>query len=53
MFSAGRGAAVGTVRSDPRLGLYNTSLGVDPELHDFTLPFTVWVLTTFMGQLPH
>ena len=34
------------------LGLYNRSLGlVLPDLI-FTLPFTVWVLTTFMRQLP-
>ena len=28
-------------------------MGADPQLHDFHPAFTVWVLTTFMGQLPH
>ena len=35
------------------LGLYNTSWALILSYTIFTLPFTVWVLTTFMGQLPH
>lgn len=35
------------------LGLYNTSWALILSYAIFTLPFTVWVLTTFMGQLPH
>ena len=35
------------------LGLYNTSWALSLSYTIFTLPFTVWVLTTFMGQLPH
>ncbi len=34
------------------LGLYNRSLGLVLPYMIFTLPFTVWVLTTFMRQLP-
>lgn len=34
------------------LGLYNQSLGLVLPYLIFTLPFTVWVLTTFMKQLP-
>lgn len=34
------------------LGLYNLSLGLVLPYMIFTLPFTVWVLTTFMKQLP-
>lgn len=34
------------------LGLYNRSLGLVLPYLIFTLPFTVWVLTTFMKQLP-
>lgn len=34
------------------LGLYNKSLGLVLPYMIFTLPFTVWVLTTFMKQLP-
>jgi trehalose/maltose transport system permease protein len=34
------------------LGLYNKSLGLVLPYLIFTLPFTVWVLTTFMKQLP-
>jgi trehalose/maltose transport system permease protein len=34
------------------LGLYNQSLGLVLPYMIFTLPFTVWVLTTFMKQLP-
>ncbi|HMW23295.1 MAG TPA: carbohydrate ABC transporter permease, partial [Burkholderiaceae bacterium] len=33
-------------------GLYNRSLGLVLPYLIFTLPFTVWVLTTFMKQLP-
>ncbi len=35
------------------LGLYNTSWALILSYTIFTLPFTVWVLTTFMGELPH
>uniref|UniRef100_UPI003C7C3CA0 carbohydrate ABC transporter permease n=1 Tax=Pseudomonas veronii TaxID=76761 RepID=UPI003C7C3CA0 len=35
------------------LGLYNTSWALILSYTIFTLPFTVWVLTTFMGQLPN
>lgn len=34
------------------LGLYNRALGLILPYMIFTLPFTVWVLTTFMRQLP-
>ncbi len=34
------------------LGLYNTSWALILSYSIFTLPFTVWILTTFMGQLP-
>lgn len=34
------------------LGLYNRALGLVLPYMIFTLPFTVWVLTTFMRQLP-
>lgn len=34
------------------LGLYNKTLGLVLPYMIFTLPFTVWVLTTFMKQLP-
>lgn len=34
------------------MGLYNKSLGLVLPYMIFTLPFTVWVLTTFMKQLP-
>ena len=34
------------------LGLYNNPLGLVFSYTLFTLPFTVWVLTTFMRQLP-
>ncbi len=34
------------------LGIYNQSLGLVLPYMIFTLPFTVWVLTTFMKQLP-
>jgi trehalose/maltose transport system permease protein len=34
------------------LGIYNKSLGLVLPYMIFTLPFTVWVLTTFMKQLP-
>ena len=34
------------------LRLYNRSLGLVRPYRIFTLPFTVWVLTTFMRQLP-
>jgi len=34
------------------LGLYNQALGLVLPYLIFTLPFTVWVLTTFMKQLP-
>ena len=34
------------------LGLYNKALGLVLPYLIFTLPFTVWVLTTFMKQLP-
>lgn len=33
-------------------GLYNKALGLVLPYMIFTLPFTVWVLTTFMKQLP-
>ena len=35
------------------LGIYNTVWGLILAYMLFTLPFTVWVLTTFMRQLPH
>ncbi|WP_157267865.1 carbohydrate ABC transporter permease [Azohydromonas aeria] len=34
------------------LGLYNRAFGLVLPYLIFTLPFTVWVLTTFMKQLP-
>jgi len=34
------------------LGLYNRSVGLVLPYMIFTLPFTVWILTTFMRQLP-
>jgi trehalose/maltose transport system permease protein len=34
------------------LGLYNRTLGLVLPYMLFTLPFTVWVLTTFMRELP-
>jgi trehalose/maltose transport system permease protein len=34
------------------LGLYNNLLGLILSYLIFTLPFTVWVLTTFMRELP-
>lgn len=34
------------------MGLYNQALGLILPYMIFTLPFTVWVLTTFMKQLP-
>jgi len=34
------------------LGLYNRTVGLILPYMIFTLPFTVWVLTTFMRQLP-
>jgi trehalose/maltose transport system permease protein len=34
------------------LGLYNKAIGLIVPYTIFTLPFTVWVLTTFMRQLP-
>ncbi|WPC06839.1 carbohydrate ABC transporter permease [Pseudomonas benzenivorans] len=34
------------------LGLYNSAWALILSYTIFTLPFTVWVLTTFMGQLP-
>lgn len=34
------------------MGLYNKALGLVLPYMIFTLPFTVWVLTTFMKQLP-
>jgi trehalose/maltose transport system permease protein len=35
-----------------RLGLYNSLLGLALSYLIFTLPFSVWVLTTFMRELP-
>lgn len=35
-----------------RLGLYNTDWSLIFSYTIFTLPFTVWVLTTFMRELP-
>ena len=35
------------------LGLYNTVWGLILADMLFTLPFTVWILTTFMRELPH
>ena len=34
------------------LGLYNNVAGLTLSYMIFTLPFTVWVLTTFMRELP-
>ncbi|CAM8629525.1 UgpE ABC-type sugar transport system, permease component [Burkholderiales bacterium] len=34
------------------MGLYNKALGLIVPYTVFTLPFTVWVLTTFMRELP-
>ena len=44
--------AVGHVRAHPPLGLYNTLPGLVLANLMLTLPFTVWVLTTFMRELP-
>jgi trehalose/maltose transport system permease protein len=35
-----------------RLGLYNNLMALTLSYMIFTLPFTVWVLTTFMRELP-
>jgi trehalose/maltose transport system permease protein len=35
------------------LGLYNNLLALTLSYLIFTLPFTAWVLTTFMRELPH
>ncbi len=35
------------------MGLYNTLPGLVFSYMIFTLPFTVWVLTTFIRQIPH
>ncbi|SFB16769.1 trehalose/maltose transport system permease protein [Collimonas sp. OK607] len=35
------------------MGLYNKAIGLAVPYMIFTLPFTVWVLTTFMRDLPH
>ncbi len=35
------------------VGLYNRATGLIIPYMIFTLPFTVWVLTTFMAQLPN
>ena len=35
-----------------RLGIYNNLLALTLSYMIFTLPFTVWVLTTFMRELP-
>ncbi len=35
------------------LGVYNTVWGLILAYMLFTLPFTVWILTTFMRELPH
>ena len=34
------------------LGLFNRALGLGLPCTIFTLPFTVWILTTFMRELP-
>ena len=34
------------------LGLYNKAIGLVLPYTIFTLPFTVWILTTFMRELP-
>jgi trehalose/maltose transport system permease protein len=34
------------------LGIYNKTLGLIVPYTVFTLPFTVWILTTFMRDLP-
>ncbi|HEY9130859.1 MAG TPA: carbohydrate ABC transporter permease [Dyella sp.] len=34
------------------LGLYNKAIGLTVPYAAFTLPFTVWLLTSFMKQLP-
>jgi trehalose/maltose transport system permease protein len=34
------------------LGLYNNMLGLSLSYMILTLPFTVWILTTFMRELP-
>jgi trehalose/maltose transport system permease protein len=44
--------AVGAVRADQLLGVYNTPWALIISYTIFTLPFTVWVLTTFMRDLP-
>jgi trehalose/maltose transport system permease protein len=35
------------------LGLFNRAIGLVVPYTVFTLPFTVWILTTFMRQLPN
>jgi trehalose/maltose transport system permease protein len=35
------------------MGLYNHTLGLVVPYTVFTLPFTVWILTTFMRELPN
>lgn len=35
------------------LGLYNRALGLIVPYTVFTLPFTVWILTAFIRELPH
>jgi len=35
------------------LGLYNSLAGLTLTYMVFTLPFTVWILTTFLRELPH
>jgi trehalose/maltose transport system permease protein len=35
------------------MGLYNQTLGLVVPYTVFTLPFTVWILTTFMRELPN
>ena len=35
------------------LGLYDTVWGLVLAYMIFTLPFTIWILTTFMRELPH
>jgi trehalose/maltose transport system permease protein len=35
------------------LGLFNRALGLVVPYTIFTLPFTVWILTTFMRELPN
>ncbi len=40
------------VRADPLIGIFNTPFALIFSYMIFTLPFTVWVLTTFMRDLP-